>query len=54
MDRKILCGLLMVLSFVPGVYVGKVLERNLYEERCLDLGGGMQPGDHPICVIEKG
>jgi predicted Na+-dependent transporter len=53
MGRKILCGILIALSFVLGASVGKVLERTLYEDRCLDLGGGMQPGGHPICVIEK-
>ncbi len=25
----------------------------LYDDICLDMGGGKNPGDHRICVVER-
>ena len=36
-----------------GCWVGMGIQRASYADRCLDLGGGQNPGDHPICVVEK-
>ncbi|QUJ70072.1 hypothetical protein KDD30_18140 (plasmid) [Photobacterium sp. GJ3] len=41
--------LLMAASFWAGMQV----ERLRYEDVCLDMGGGKNPGDYPICVIQS-
>lgn len=38
-----------LLSFWGGLEV----QKSLYEDQCLDLGGGRHPGQYPICVIER-
>jgi preprotein translocase subunit SecD len=30
---------------------GMVLQSYLYQDACLDMGGGQKPGNHPICVV---
>lgn len=30
---------------------GMVLQSYLYQDACLDMGGGQTPGNHPICVV---
>ncbi|SLN70608.1 hypothetical protein TRL7639_04181 [Falsiruegeria litorea R37] len=34
-------------------WVGSEFQKAAYLDQCLDLGGGQNPGDHPICVVEK-
>ncbi len=33
-------------------WAGSVFQKALYHDRCLDLGGGQNPENHPICVVE--
>ncbi|MCM0148644.1 hypothetical protein KCN56_08725 [Photobacterium galatheae] len=40
--------LLIAVSFGAGM----TFERYRYEDVCLDMGGGQNPGDFPICVIK--
>ncbi|MBB3994499.1 hypothetical protein GGR95_002145 [Sulfitobacter undariae] len=39
--------ILLAVSF----WLGRVFEANRYEDTCLDLGGGRNPGGYSICVI---
>ena len=34
-------------------WAGSGIQKATYLERCLDLGGGRDPGNHPICVIDS-
>jgi len=34
-------------------YAGMKVQAFIYEDICLDLGGGKNPGNYPICVVEK-
>lgn len=38
-----------VMAFWAGTEVQKIR----YDDLCLDLGGGRNPGDYPICVVER-
>ncbi len=33
-------------------WAGSEIQKGVYLDRCLDLGGGRDPGNHPICVID--
>lgn len=33
---------------------GRAFEAFRYDDICLDMGGGRNPGNHPICVISSG
>ena len=44
----LLAGLLIV-----AFYAGMKVQAFIYEDACLDLGGGKNPGNYPICVVEK-
>ena len=43
----------IVTAFVLGIYLGFLIHDFYYTDLCLDLGGGKNPGNHPVCVIEK-
>lgn len=34
-------------------WAGIEFQKAVYLDRCLDLGGGRNPGNHPVCVIER-
>ncbi len=34
-------------------YAGMKVQAFIYEDTYLDLGGGKNPGNYPICVVEK-
>ncbi len=40
--------MLLIISFLLGYQCHKFV----YDDICLDMGGGKHPGNHPICVIE--
>ncbi|PID66099.1 MAG: hypothetical protein CR975_04640 [Gammaproteobacteria bacterium] len=40
--------MLLIISFLLGYQCYKFV----YDDICLDMGGGKHPGNHPICVIE--
>ena len=33
-------------------WAGSEIQKAAYRDRCLDLGGGRNPANHPICVID--
>ena len=43
---------LIIVCIISGIF-GYYLNGFLYLDRCLDAGGGMNPGGHRICVVEK-
>lgn len=47
--KIILIIVAMLLSFWSGIQ----WKTFWYNDKCLDLGGGSNPGNYPICVIEK-
>lgn len=51
--RRFFKALLLIASLVGAFYAGMRTQAYLYEDFCLDLGGGKHPGNYPICVIEK-
>ena len=44
----LLAGLLFAAS-----YAEMKVQAFIYEDTCLDLGGGKNPGNYPICAVEK-
>ena len=50
-------NLLKVVTFLGMMslvfYAGMKWENFQYTDLCLDMGGGRNPGDYGICVIEK-
>ena len=42
-----------VVAIGAAFWAGSEIQKAAYRDRCLDLGGGRNPGDHPICVVEK-
>ena len=45
--------LLLVVIFILAFAGGMWWQKQKYLDICLDLGGGMNPGNYPICVIER-
>jgi hypothetical protein len=43
----------IVTAFVVGICLGFLIHDFYYTDLCLDLGGGKNPGNYPVCVIEK-
>ena len=43
----------IVVAFVMGIYLGFLIHDFYYTDLCLDSGGGKNPGNYPVCVIEK-
>ncbi|WP_171173452.1 hypothetical protein [Ruegeria sp. HKCCD8929] len=41
-----------IVLLTGGFFAGRAYEAWQYEDICLDMGGGMRPGSHPICVVE--
>lgn len=39
----------MILIF----FLGMQYQKFIYNNICLDMGGGMNPGNYPICVVKK-
>ena len=49
---------LMIVSAVIVIaamsfWAGLNFQKAQYKDACLDLGGGGNPGQHPICVVEQ-
>ena len=42
----------MILVMAAGFSAGWFAHRFHYDDICLDMGGGRNPGGHPICVID--
>ena len=45
--------LLLTGLLIAAFYAGMKVQAFIYEDTCLDLGGGKNPGNYPICVVEK-
>lgn len=45
--------LALLFMFMIGGYLGFKTHGIYYDDICLDMGGGKNPGNHPICVISK-
>ena len=43
----------LIAAFMAGALVGASAYNFYYTDVCLDLGGGKNPGNYPVCVIEK-
>lgn len=41
-----------VAVVMMGMFLGWQLHSCVYEDVCLDLGGGKNPGKYPICVLD--
>ena len=52
-SRGFVKALLLIAALIGAFYAGMRTQAYLYEDFCLDLGGGKHPGNYPICVIEK-
>ncbi len=52
-NRRFFKALLLIAALIGTFYAGMRTQAYLYEDLCLDLGGGRNPGNYPICVIEK-
>lgn len=40
-------------AFLLVFYAGMAFQNYLTEDRCLDLGGGRNPGNYPVCVLNR-
>ena len=52
-SRRFFKALLLIAALIGAFYAGMRTQAYLYEDLCLDLGGGRIPGNYPIFVIEK-
>ncbi len=41
------------LILITGFCIGWFVHKAHYADICMDLGGGKNPGEYPICVVEK-
>lgn len=46
---RVLYLVLLGVSF----WLGMKFQEFRYDDLCLDLGGGKNPGNHPICVLQR-
>lgn len=53
MSRKAGKTVLLLLALSAAFAAGMKVQAFLYEDECLDLGGGRNPGNYPICVVEQ-
>lgn len=52
-SRRFFKALLLIAALIGAFYTGMRTQAYLYEDLCLDLGGGRNPGNYPICVLER-
>lgn len=50
--RKVNLVLLAMVA-ATAFLAGQWYQQKKYQDVCLDLGGGQNPGNHPICVVER-
>lgn len=51
--NKMIALIVLLVAIGAGFFAGQAWQRFHYNDLCLDLGGGQNPGDYPVCVIEK-
>lgn len=44
--------LMLLAAILAAFFAGMRFQSYIYEDQCLDYGGGRNPGNHPICVID--
>lgn len=52
-SRGFVKALLLIATLIGTFYAGMRTQAYLYDDLCLDLGGGKNPGNYPICVLER-
>ncbi len=52
LGRKASAGI-VIPALAAAFWAGSEMQKAAYLDHCLDLGGGQNPGNHPICVVEK-
>lgn len=52
-ENRLLLLAAIVVALIASFQLGRSFERWRYDDRCLDMGGGRNPGNHPICVIDR-
>ena len=50
--KKILQILIIIMVIILAFFAGAKWREFSYDDMCLDLGGGKNPGNYPICVVE--
>lgn len=45
--------LIIIITAIIAFIAGYSVKGWLYKDICLDMGGGANPNNHDICVIEK-
>ena len=51
MNKKII--LISLIFLIIGFFIGRWWIIFDYNDKCLDMGGGKNPGNNSICVIKK-
>ena len=44
---------IVIAALAAAFWAGSEMQKAAYLDQCLDLGGGQNPGNHPICVVEQ-
>ncbi|MGM8887269.1 MULTISPECIES: hypothetical protein [unclassified Psychrobacter] len=45
--------IIIAVTVIIAFWLGIKAHEFYYHDICLDLGGGQNPGNYPICVIER-
>ena len=52
--KKLKTALIHAVILFIGLTLGWQLKDWDYTDKCLDIGGGRNPGNYDICVVDKG
>ena len=50
---SIIFAISILVSLGSGFWLGMKWQRFQYLDTCLDMGGGMNPGNNEICTVKK-
>ena len=45
--------MVMFVAVILAFILGRAWQSHVYDDACLDLGGGRNPGNLPICVLPE-
>ena len=51
--KNLLIVVAVIVIAAMSFWAGLQFQKAQYDEVCLDLGGGQNPGQYPICVVEQ-
>ena len=51
--KKALLASIIIFGLILSFFAGMKWNEFQYDDTCLDMGGGKNPDNHPICVVEK-